>query len=482
MGKKAKSSGDDALSTGGRLTSYKVHVISAPGESQDSTSSPSITRPLLLDDSSFTTCEREFSLYRNQQARKSSQLRLAADTERVLYEGVNYGKHSADTLPYRYAVALLDGASGTAQVYADPELFVCNRLIKRQQPTTRPTDEEEEEEEREGETREDAAAKYLKSRMLLGESFGTKRTKQMLSSLDRNKINMEQLATQSAFISRNIDNSISRMAEEEEQQQRAREEGGPDPSAGRTPSTGHPNDSILPPYNGQTRKVAEIYRMQDLIPHDVYYALQVDDLVNALQNKSMTDQLATVMAPYVMEDAVEARFQALASLVKLPERAALTHTVRCLVYLNHLLHFRALSEAKINAPNLASHLPMASAEVLSALPHLFAEAVVSTNGKERFKLSTLARDRLIVHIGILALTLDGFRTNVARLSAALRLPAVKTADYMKAIGCTLEHPGEGEPTRYTPPGSTREVQVKMAVLKAPLTIAPLRVRKGPSRR
>lgn len=479
MGKKAKSGGNDALLTGGEPISYKVHVVTVPDESQGSTPAYSITEPLLLDDSSFTTCEREFSLYRNQQARKLSQLRLAADTDRVLYEGVNYGKHSADTLPYRYALALLDGESGMAQVYADPNLFVCHRLIKRQQPTTSPTDEEGE--EKEG-TKRDASTEYLKSRMLLGESFGTKRTKQILSSLDRNKINMEQLATQSAFISRNIDNSISRMAEEEQQQQRAKEEGTMDALTGRTASTSHPNDSILPPYDGQTKKVAEIYRMQDLIPHDVYYALNVDDLVNALHSKSKADELASVMASYVMEDAVEARFQALASLVKLPELTALTHTVRCLVYLNHLLHFRALSEARINAPNLASYLPMASAEVLSTLPHLFAEAVVSTNGKERFKLSTLARDRLVVHICILALTLDGFRTNVARLSATLRLPAIKTADYMKAIGCTLEQPGEGEPTRYTPPGSTREVQVKMAVLKAPLTIAPLKVRKGPPRR
>ena len=425
---------------------YKVTIITDESKPHGG----AIKRPLLVDDVSFEQCEREFRLDRCTQTRKSTQLRIQTENDRIRYEGVNFGRHSAKNLPYKYAVAILDGDG--AQIF-EPELFVCSRVIKKQESISPLSSVN---------TEESTASEYVRSRMLLGESFGTKRTKQLLSSMDRHKINIEQLVSQSNFISKNIDTSA---------RERPKVEDAEDVEAGIVEAAG-----LLPPHNKKTTIITDVYRIQDLMSHEVYHSLQVRDLVEALDKKDLA-LLKTAMEPYRVEETVESRFTALASLAKLPDTSALTHLVRCLIYLNHLLHFRALNETKLNG-DLFAQLPMATEDLISHLLSQFAECIFTTNGKKRFKLSNISRDRLIVHACILALTLDGFRTNVVKLSAALKLGAAKMGEYFKSAGCTLERPVFNEPTKYTPPGASREIQVKFAVLKAPLKIQPTKVKKG----
>jgi DNA-directed RNA polymerase I subunit RPA49 len=321
-------------------------------------------------------------------------------------------------------------------------------------------------------TGKEATSEYYKAKALLGESFGTKKTRQMLSSLDRNKIDMEQLATQSSFISRNLDSSISRIAETKDSDVELAAEKAFESSALVS------NDGILPPHNTSTRKADEIYLMQDLIPQEIYYSLDVSSIVDAL-NKKDADALTDAILPYNFHEMVGHRLRSLAALTSLPSDAALTHTVRCLVYLNYLMSFRALNEAKMNS-NMSHFLPMATFDVTTGLLRQFTEIVTVGNGKQRYKLSSICRDRLVSYICILVLTLDGFRTNTARLSVALQQPATKTADYLRAVGCTVEKPDREEPTKFIAPGTGREIPVKMAVLKAPLTIISSKSR-GPPR-
>ncbi|PJF17330.1 RNA polymerase I associated factor, A49-like domain-containing protein [Paramicrosporidium saccamoebae] len=449
----------------------KVTVVSA-SNSETSIGKPLIGRLsrlgliILVDDASFCTCEKDFTLERNRQPRKWSHLQLTSETDRIKYRAVNFGEHSAVTLPYRYAVALVDTAKQSAQLY-DADLLVTSRIIKSLEASDNVTRDEPK-----VLTGKEATSEYYKAKALLGESFGTKKTRQMLSSLDRNKIDMEQLATQSTFISRNLDSSISRISEKKD---------GDAESAVETTSEGGTlvsNDGILPPHSTSTRKVDEIYRMQDLIPQEIYYSLDVSPIVDAL-NKKDANALTEITTPYNFHEMVGHRLRSLAALTSMPSDADLTHTVRCLVYLNYLMSFRTLNEAKING-NVGHFLSMATFDVTTGLLRQFTEVVTVGNGKQRYKLSSICRDRLVSYICILVLTLDGFRTNTARLSVALQQPATKTADYLRAVGCTVEKPDREEPTKFVVPGTGREIPVKMAVLKAPLTIISSKSR-GPPR-
>lgn len=425
-----------------------------------------INKPLVVDDPSFSACTGNFRLDRHRQPRKWNQLQLSAETDRIKYRAINFGEHSAVTLPYRYAIAVVDTQENTAKLF-DAELLVTRRIIKSVEEadnTQRPPLKVV--------STADATLEYYKSKALLGESFGTKKTKQMLSSLDRNRIDMGQLETQSAFISKNLDSSINRIAEAKNSDS--------DPVPTEPSSVTMGSDSILPPHDTATRKVEEIYRMQDLIPSEVYYSLDVSPIVEAITQKQ-TEAFNTAISPYQLQETVLNRVKSLASLTSLPKSTSLTHTLRCLIYLNFLLTFRALNESKVNS-DLSKFLPMATQDLLTALLGQFTEVLTLANGKTRHKVSSVCRDRLITFICIMVLTLDGFRTNVARLSTALQQPATKTVEYMRAVGCVIERPTADEPTKFVAPGAGREIAVKIAALKAPLTIVPAKTRGGPPRR
>lgn len=395
-------------------------------------------------------------------------MKLIAETERVKFRAVNHGEHSAVTRPYRYAVALVDTQTHKAQVF-DTDLFVCSRIVKGLEAEAVAGIEASEEESVKPVAASDATNEYYKSRLLLGESFGTKKTKQILGSLDRNRIDMNQLAAQSGFITKSLDSSIHKIAEDSEKEVEMTSSTEPSISA-----------SLLPPHNAKTKRVEEIYKMQDLIPSEVYYSLEVGAIVRALQKKDST-LLEEAMAPYALHEVVEGRIKSLAAIATTPSAKALTHTVRCLVYLNHLLAFRTLNETKING-DLAVHLPMATGDLVASFLQQFAEAVTVGNGYQRYKLSSVCRDRLVLHICVLILILDGYRTNAARLSVALKISAAKAVDYLKAVGCTIEKPVGNEPSKFVVPDTGREVAVKMGVLKAPLTIVAKKSQGPPTRR
>lgn len=370
------------------------------------------------------------------------------------------------TRPYRYAVALVDTRTHRADV-CEAELFVSSHIVKNLEALDAETAQREEEDDDSDkvvlsakEAAKDATSAYYKSRLLLGESFGTRKTKQILNSLDKNRIDMGQLESQSAFIGKSLDTSIHKISEALEREKDLDKDTASGPAA--------TSDSLLPPHNAQTKRVEEIYKMQDLIPGEVYYSLQVKPIVASLQKKD-ADLLEEAIAPYSLQDSILGRIKSLAAIVTTPSEKALTHTVRCLIYLNHLLSFRELNETKVNG-DLSASMPMATSDLVASLLSRFTETVTVSTGLQRYKLSSACRDRLVIHICILLLILDGFRTNTARLSVALKVSSLKAVDYLKAVGCTIEKPLGEEPAKYIVPGTGRELPVKIGVLKAPLTI------------
>lgn len=429
----------------------------------------------LVDDPNFASgCE--LGLQRHKQPRKWTHLRLNGSTERISYTATNFGERAAITLPYKYAVALVDDSNNTVTMY-DVEQFNSEKsILKLERLAAEKTALEA---ARVGtNSNASATSEYLKSRALLGESFGTKKTKQILGSFEKHKIDIGQLEAQAGFIGRNLDNSILRIAtEREEQDVQAGEVGGVSDVAANGMVV--PEGSILPPHNAQGKAPKDIYKVQNIIPTAVYFSLNVASFAEAIFAKD-NDALNTLKEEYNLQDPVDVRLRSLLYLPKAPEKKALEHTLKCLLYVNYLFLFRNLNESKINSGTLP--LPHVSSELSSSLLEKFTEGVAMGNGSQRHKLSSLCKDRLVSYLCVLLLCLDGFRTNVAQLSCALRLPVTRTGDYLRAVGCTLERPEAGEPIKYKPPGVDREIPVKMAVLKTPLKIELNRSKGAPTRR
>lgn len=407
---------------------------------------------------SLSECPAEFQLLRNTMPRRRAQLRLTAETDRIRFRAANHGEPSLSHRPYRYAVALIDTAQKTARIF-DADLFAGRRIVKSLESAAEGAIDLEEAAE-EG---IDAADAHQRSWRLLNESFGTQKVKRLLSSRERNRIDIVQLETQSSFISKALDSGIGRIAKGQSDYHQPEEgsDGNGDVAAGGPPP-------ILPPHSKVTKRVEEIYKIQDLIPNSVYSALDVADIMTALGTKE-AERLADAVAPHALHPQIRGRLETLRTATDARTSQALGHTVRCLLYLDCLLKFRALNETKLNG-DLSTALPMATAEILSTLLSTFAESVMVGTGRQRYRLTPLYRDRLVAHVCILVLILDGFRTSAARLGVLLQMPVSRMYDYLKAVGCMLVKPDEDEREQYDT-NTDRRTAAKVAVLKAPLTLA-----------
>jgi DNA-directed RNA polymerase I subunit RPA49 len=311
-----------------------------------------------------------------------------------------------------------------------------------------------------------AAVDYKTAQNLLGESFGTKKRRQAIHSLEKNQIDMVRLEASSAtFINRAIDSTIvSRLPT-------------PEPSVTSSSSASSSSfkvtsnviwdpNSVLPPYRLTADKPEDIYPLDLMIPEDVWMALP------AFEEEAAFSELAQPV-PFVAARVQQSGFTRMLR----EDRDRLFR----LVYLNMLIKLHSMKEAQWNsgpAVRQACH----GLEDPHRLLSLFSEEVQvggssststgeETAGKRRYKLPQLCKDRLISYICILALHLDGgMRTNLTELALDLSLSLARMTQYFRALGCTIDTrlaPGEAKTVSSAKGG--RALQAKFARLTAPLT-------------
>lgn len=431
-----------------------------------------VKRPLVVDDVSFAGEDVEFALERYKQPRKWSHIQLSAETDNVRYRASTLQEDTAgSTRPYRYVVGIVDGKSESVKLF-DTELFVGKRVVKRLVALEEAAMLKDRLEKEKTPSPKNAATDYYKSRALLGEAFGTKKTKSILHSAERNKINIGQLSSQSSSIGRALDSAIDRIAQSATDEGDAAAAGGPESDPTSSADGQSFGDSILPPHNRTTKNVKDIYPIHLVIPQDICSAIDPSAFARALTERNSTS-LEGLSKQYALHASIHERAHAVMALSTPLSEESLTRVIRCLLYVNYLMNFRMLNEAKVNSPSAVLHsLPKSDEGIVASLIRNFTEPVALANGGVRHKLSAVCKDRLIAHVCIITLILDGFRTNLARLSSSLHLPMARTADYMKAIGCVLEKPADGEPATFAVGETGRTLIVKMAVLYAPLKILP----------
>lgn len=392
-------------------------------------------------------------------------MEVRAEGRRIIYDGRNTGPLSGSTLPYRHVVALLDTRSGVATLY-DGDLFVTSRRSKLQQDlevADRLKTEAAEKDARNNElTSQERSEKYSKSKALLGAAFGTRKTKSMLASLDRNRIDDKAIQGQSRLIKKSV-NAKALVIED---------------SVDSNIETIVNDDLLLPPYNKTTDNAASIYPVYGLVPIELAEAL-----------KSAIDLNTT-----------EAIHPLINSIISTEDESIETHVLA--LTLTAMIHFRTLSETRINSllqprtsstnegeenqsfkyesvlpKNLATSIsPQAALLLGQNLVQRYSQLVPSPDGPSKLRLSAACRDRITLHCLIILLRLEGFRCNVTRATHLLTIPITRGVEYFRASGCTVGKPLAGEPSKYTPtdPASGepigRALVCKYASLTAPLSL------------
>ena len=400
----------------------------------------------------------------------------------------NFGSGSASTLDYNYAVVVLDPEEGTAQVY-QPELFVPTRTIKAliESPANDDGDANNSAVSSSSSTaasRPTTPVDYKAAKTLLGESFGTKKTKQAIHSKERNQINLQQLEQASkGFLSRAIDENIERLQSSSE---KSKEGDKSSPSA--IISAEH---LLIPPYNPKTTKVEEIYTFDNLLAQIVQTELaeQASEVEAIIDRNGSWEEWKRSHHFYNCSWILD-RLESTNAISDGNDQAAKLSRRRhilALLYMLQLLAFRNLKEGSINSETARSKgLPGCTPALIDHLLTLFAESFPFADGSssstKRYRIPQTHSDRLTAYIIVLALYVSpSWRVNLtAFATTVLHMALQRAVDHFRAVGCVIERPGEGEPTTFTAPNGGRCLQVKFARLAAPITFPKIR-RGGPSK-
>ena len=443
--KQQSSSADTVLSgasTSGRMLRYSGYE----GET-------ALARPLVIDDfgvipsehveSTFLTLKRSVSDFRGEE------INLEGSTDRLELVARNSGSSS---WPFKYALAIVPSDESEAVRVWDAEVLITEKRVKRLKAV------EESDAARLGASVADSAASsaidYKTAQNLLGEAFGTRKRKQAIVSLEKNKVRADSLGQPAAeFISQTLS------------------EAKPDETSN---STGANEDvmasSLLPPFNKETLDVCDIYAIKDLIPSECYKVLPVDPFVK-LTVKSSKDEIEAVQARFNIKDFWLNR------ILSAPRDDG-GHTLRLLLFGHFLTNFRELREAALNGPDgsvaaVQNCLLECPETVIVHLLGCFADRIAPASlnqnvlDKAKHKLPNTLRDKIILFILVVLLHLDGFRVNSTSIAEMLSVTPTKLVTFFRALGCTIDRPARGEESNVNI--NNRLVPVKYARLTAPLT-------------
>lgn len=420
-----------------------------------------LAKPLILDDFGLIPSEKVESTFltlkRSISERRGEDLSLEGSTDRL---DLFARSCATAAMPFKYAVAIVPADSSEPVRIWDAQVLTTEKRVKRLKEV------EGSDAARLGsgsvESAAAAAIDYKTAQNLLGEAFGTRKRKQAIVSLEKNKVRADSLGQPATeFIAQVLSESKDENAT--------------------TSSEDVMASSLLPPYNKETLNVGEIYPVSGLIPSDCFKALPIEPFVK-LTVKSSQEEVDTVKAQFGMKDFWMNR------ILSAPRDDG-HFTLRLLLFGHFLSCFRELKEAAINGPDgsvvaVQSRLFECPETVAADLLARFADRIAppSTNqnsaflGKAKHKLPNTLRDKAILYILGVLLHLDSFRVNATSVAELLAITPTKLVTFFKALGCTIDRPGRGEELNVNI--NNRLVPVKYARLTAPLTFPPPPKRQG----
>ncbi|KAL7749314.1 DNA-directed RNA polymerase I subunit rpa49 [Sorochytrium milnesiophthora] len=365
---------------------------------------------------------------------------LVAETPSIVYAAdtlAQQQQQQGNPLHCQYVVGLLDSESGELRLKEVPIMSVTRHIKGAQDRTAVVVDK----------------SKYLQSKNALGETFGTKKIKTQIRAIEKNRINSGALGDASSTIQESVDSVAANMPTAEQMAH--------DVLA----------DQPLPPYNTETKVVADIYPINKLILHSELSALEpVVTAIAALTNPNLlTDMLGQNIEPYV--------FRHLSTVLTSEKRSQKTPHIQKLVYIHFLLALYNMTQSrKLKPETLSTTIPGMPAALALDLLRKFCGRIDTGAGLHHYIIDKQHKARVLNWVLVLALHLEQFQVDVNQIATELKLQHNKMAQYFRALGCKVEPVGASETSGLSAIESGAGSRVKMvAMLHAPLSLpAPVR--------
>ena len=263
---------------------------------------------------------------------------VTSESDHVAFKGTLNTKNRAGggrNKLSKYAVGVIDG---DGMIWVHESFVVDFKLVPKILAAKKDSDDDDKGSSDDEESKQAAAVvprlTGMAARNLLGETFGSRKKKQEIKALERNKINVSDLKASASFISSAIDEKAVNIPTEEMLEEERME------------------DSIVPPFNLEAEAKHDMYPMDKFIPFRERESILIGNLL----------QLSHEAKQSLINDKSYPAFVAIRlSQTLVRDQGVDEDRIKQLLYLSYLIQFRNLKESDLNRPaqlsSKVSHIP-----------------------------------------------------------------------------------------------------------------------------
>ncbi|KAK9359070.1 RNA polymerase I associated factor, A49-like protein [Lipomyces starkeyi] len=246
-------------------------------------------------------------------------------------------------------------------------------------------------------------------RNALGEAFGTKRAKRVISDLERNKIEAEKLESYADSIVDNIKTATENLPSADALREQQSEE------------------RPIPPCNEDADDLNSIYPLYGLLSKEEFVAIRVGAIFREQDEKKRTSLLPFKTSEYINNRVARINNENEMQKLKLLYYASLLMGL----YNNRRISNKRALLQKLDHP----------AEILvNSLIQKFTDNKVGKVGKEKdasFTITPKMEDKLLCYLFVTCLRIDEYSVEIPLLTAELSLRPTRVQDLFKALGCKI---------------------------------------------
>ncbi|KAG0378730.1 MAG: RNA polymerase I associated factor, A49-like protein [Linnemannia gamsii] len=373
-----------------------------------------------------------FNVYKpeSEESKNKKKRRIVeADTGKVEFVGQNFGENARAGY-CRYVLAIRDRDTDKI-TFKDAPVIAVNRTIKSLKSAK---------------VQASSKNQFLQAKNTLGETFGTKKIKQQIKSVERNAVNVGALDSIAGILHDSIAAKTNALPSKESIKAKADE------------------DRPIPPFDIAATKVEDIYKVDSLISPAEYQVIPF----KALLEKS-NQPLAAL--PFQNSSYVNKALTAALSVSKKDR-----HRIRLLMYISFLMAFRTIPDKKLDDSEFVTKVMGDVPSVI--LENLYERFTETPEGveKKRHTFTPKSKDKLLCWTLAIGLTLENFNMDAGALTRDLSLKQTRVNELYKSLGCKIN---ELTATEKAQSGASAEdaKSMKRAILTVPLTF-PL-PKRGP---
>ncbi|OQS03428.1 hypothetical protein THRCLA_04263 [Thraustotheca clavata] len=393
-----------------------------------------------------------FQMYENPAKKRKI---VVADADKVSYQAANFGHGNATNDLSSYVVGVYDKTTQSVQLYNVDQMYVLQQSIRGFKERI---DENIQKDK-----------SYVERNAELVNVFGSKVSKRMVKSREENKIDTSNITSASA-----ITQALTQKAQANAEELAAKRANDPK----YTPDSGAMNSTraaILPPCNVDALTPDKVYAIDKFLFSDVMDSLlmKADEFIGLLETcplNEFLDKNKVPAAAYIR--------QVMTTLPKPFDRkkVALMLYVMYLVQFYHSRYPMHATPAGISENLNIPHV------IVTQILDTFTECVVNDHGRTSYSQSKVLKDKLMLYMLVVAMTVNNFSLDLTALASDLKRASSNLAQYARQVGCRTDSI-KAESGLYQKSSAIKDKKSMAirAVLSLPL-VFPTAKKGGPTRR